>query len=74
MATPAISDGLLFVRGMKHLYAIGAPSRPACCGKMSREDNPGGHIVRRRHFLAMTGLGVGGLVDSPRFRSTHCRR
>lgn len=27
MATPAISDGILFVRGLKHLYAIG--ERPA---------------------------------------------
>ena len=23
MATPAISDGIIFVRGLKHLYAIG---------------------------------------------------
>jgi hypothetical protein len=22
MATPAISDGIIFVRGLKHLYAI----------------------------------------------------
>ena len=28
MATPAISDGLLIVRGLKHVYAIGAP-KPA---------------------------------------------
>jgi hypothetical protein len=28
MATPAISDGLIIVRGIKHLYAIGAP-KPA---------------------------------------------
>jgi outer membrane protein assembly factor BamB len=25
MATPAISDGVLYIRGMKHLYAIAAP-------------------------------------------------
>jgi outer membrane protein assembly factor BamB len=28
MATPAISDGLVFVRGIKHLFAIGAPTSP----------------------------------------------
>jgi hypothetical protein len=25
MATPAISDGVIFVRGLKHLFAIGPP-------------------------------------------------
>jgi len=29
MATPAISDGVLYVRGMKHLYAIGAKETAA---------------------------------------------
>jgi outer membrane protein assembly factor BamB len=28
MATPAISDGVLFVRGLKHLYAIGSAPAP----------------------------------------------
>jgi outer membrane protein assembly factor BamB len=26
MATPAISDGIIFVRGLKHLFAIAEPS------------------------------------------------
>jgi outer membrane protein assembly factor BamB len=29
MATPAISDGMLFVRGLKHLFAIAEPARRA---------------------------------------------
>jgi outer membrane protein assembly factor BamB len=29
MATPALSDGLVIVRGLKHLFAIGEGSRPA---------------------------------------------
>ena len=28
MATPAISDGVIFVRGLRHLFAIGAPKDP----------------------------------------------
>ena len=26
MATPAISDGVLFVRGLRHLFAFSAPA------------------------------------------------
>jgi outer membrane protein assembly factor BamB len=34
MATPAISDGLIIVRGLKHIYAIGAgKSTPASGGE-----------------------------------------
>ncbi|MCI0723103.1 MAG: PQQ-binding-like beta-propeller repeat protein [Acidobacteria bacterium] len=29
MATPAISDGMIFVRGLKHLFAIAEASAPA---------------------------------------------
>ena len=28
MATPAISDGLIFIRGLRHVYAVG-PSQNA---------------------------------------------
>ena len=27
MATPAISEGVLYVRGMQHVFAIGAPAK-----------------------------------------------
>ena len=33
LATPAISDGMLFVRGQHHLFGIGRPGRPAAKGR-----------------------------------------
>ena len=33
MATPAISDGLLIVRGLKHLYAIGQAPAASAAGR-----------------------------------------
>jgi outer membrane protein assembly factor BamB len=35
MATPAISDGVLYVRGLKHLFAVGQPS-PVSTGSNER--------------------------------------
>ena len=28
MATPAISEGVVYVRGMQHVFAIGTPAKP----------------------------------------------
>jgi hypothetical protein len=33
MATPAISGGVIFVRSMKHVYAIGTPPVPPAAAK-----------------------------------------
>jgi hypothetical protein len=36
MATPAISDGMIFVRGLKHLFAIAETSTPAASDRKQR--------------------------------------
>jgi hypothetical protein len=41
MATPAISDGVIFVRGQSHLFAIGEPAaaaKPAAKAKGKEAD------------------------------------
>ncbi len=40
MATPAISDGMIFVRGLKHLFAIAQSSKQTA----ATDRKPGAHL------------------------------
>jgi len=60
MATPAIADGLLLVRAMNHVYAIGDPPAAAAAVNRSRTNGRGPSV--RAQFRAW------------RCRRAHCRR
>ena len=41
MATPAIADGVLYIRGLKHVIAIAAPKRTAASPADAGAPRPG---------------------------------